>query len=181
MPTGARAFAENARPLFLKVPDGVYRELLLERLAEVVGLAPQRLRELWTPGAAAPLTEAPAALPRPRSANTVAGRGSLVRQAIVRLLHYPAIAAEVSPAERAGLDASEEPGVALLRELLDDLRGKPRADRRPGRAALGTTARAGSHCRSCWSARRSSPTPRSRRPNCAGRWAFGGTGGHEAP
>jgi hypothetical protein len=54
-----------------------------------------------------------------------AGRGSLVRQAIVRLLHYPAIAAEVSPAERAGLDASEEPGVALLRELLDNLKATP--------------------------------------------------------
>jgi hypothetical protein len=48
-----------------------------------------------------------------------------VRQAIVRLLHFPAIALEVTAAERAGLDASEEPGVALLRELLDDLRAQP--------------------------------------------------------
>jgi hypothetical protein len=48
-----------------------------------------------------------------------------VRQAIVRLLHHPMIALEVSAAERAGLDASEEPGVALLRELLDDLREQP--------------------------------------------------------
>ena len=48
-----------------------------------------------------------------------------MRQAIVRLLHYPAIAAEVSAAERAGLDASDEPGVALLRELIDDLRAHP--------------------------------------------------------
>jgi DNA primase len=122
---GRASFAENARPLFLKVPEGVYRELLLERLAEVVGLAPQRLRELWTPGAAAPSTEVPAPAPRPRSATVAAGRGSLVRQAIVRLLHYPAIAAEVSAAERAGLDASDEPGVALLRDLLDDLREHP--------------------------------------------------------
>ena len=43
----------------------------------------------------------------------------------MRLLHYPAIAAQVAPAERAGLDASEEPGVALLRDLLDDLRARP--------------------------------------------------------
>jgi hypothetical protein len=48
-----------------------------------------------------------------------------VRQAIVRLLHYPAIATEVSPAERSGLDASEEPGIGLLRELLDNLREQP--------------------------------------------------------
>src|SRR5262249_46658207 len=56
---------------------------------------------------------------------TSGGRGSLVRQAIVRLLHYPQIAAEVSATERAGLEASDEPGVALLRELLDDLRAHP--------------------------------------------------------
>ncbi|HEY2808429.1 MAG TPA: DNA primase [Steroidobacteraceae bacterium] len=121
---GRARFAEQARPLFLKVPEGVYHELLLERLAEVVGLAPQRLRELWTPGAAAPSTAEPAAnTARPRTA--AAGRGSLVRQAIVRLLHYPAIAAEVSEAERAGLDASDEPGIGLLRELIDDLREHP--------------------------------------------------------
>jgi DNA primase len=122
---GRAAFAENARPLFLKVPEGVYRELLLERLAEVVGLGPQRLRELWLPGAAPPSTPEPAQASRPRSATAAAGRGSLVRQAIVRLLHYPRIAAEVSAAERAGLDASDEPGVDLLRDLLDDLREHP--------------------------------------------------------
>jgi hypothetical protein len=48
-----------------------------------------------------------------------------VRQAIVRLLHYPAIAGEVSLAERAGLDVSEEPGIDLLRDLLDNLREQP--------------------------------------------------------
>ena len=123
---GRARFAENARPLFLKVPEGVYRELLLERLAEVVGLAPQRLRELWTPGAAAAGHRASRARRRaPAQRQAAAGRGSLVRQAIVRLLHYPAIAAEVSTAERAGLDASDEPGVALLRELIDDLRQHP--------------------------------------------------------
>jgi DNA primase len=123
---GRARFAESARPLFAKVPEGVYRELLLERLAQVVGLSAARLEELWmaarTPAAAAP---AAPAVRRPARTRISAGRGGLVRQAIVRLLHYPAIAAEVTPAERTGLDASEEPGVALLRELLDDLRERP--------------------------------------------------------
>ncbi|HEX4387961.1 MAG TPA: DNA primase [Steroidobacteraceae bacterium] len=126
---GRARFAETARPLFLKVPDGVYRELLLERLASVVGLSPQRLHELWLPGApAAPPAAAPIA-PRRAGARTATsgGRGSLVRQAIVRLLHYPQIAADVTQIERAGLDASDEPGVALLSELLDELRAHPAA------------------------------------------------------
>jgi DNA primase len=123
---GRARFAESARPLFSKLPEGVYRELLLERLAQVVGLSAPRLEELWmaarTPGASAAAAPAVRAAARTR---TSAGRGGLVRQAIVRLLHYPLIAAQVTPAERAGLDGSEERGVALLRELLDDLRERP--------------------------------------------------------
>jgi len=105
----------------------VFRELLLERLAEVVGLNPRRLGELWTPAAPATAPQAPPTpLRRPSARATLgAGRGSLVRQAIVRLLHHPQIALEVEAAERAGLEASEEPGVALLRELLDELRAHP--------------------------------------------------------
>jgi DNA primase len=123
---GRARFAEQARPLFARVPEGVYRELLLERLAQVVGLSASRLETLWSPGKAhtpaAPVAARPATvMPALRGA----GRGSLVRQAIVRLLHFPAIALEVTAAERAGLDASEEPGVGLLRELLDDLRTHP--------------------------------------------------------
>jgi DNA primase len=126
---GRARFAASARPLFARVPEGVYRELLLERLAQVVGLNAVRLEELWAQGRSG----TPAALPAPqpvrrtpaRAAGRGAGRGSLVRQAIVRLLHYPAIALEVTAAERAGLDASDEAGVVLLRELLDNLREQP--------------------------------------------------------
>jgi DNA primase len=126
---GRARFAEQARPLFARVPEGVYRELLLGRLAQVIGLSAERLEALWTAGTngVAAKTTSPSsphrsAPPRPARA---AGRGSLVRQAVIRLLHYPAIALEVNAAERAGLDASEEPGIALLRELLDSLREQP--------------------------------------------------------
>ncbi|MBV9343679.1 MAG: hypothetical protein JOZ03_01660, partial [Gammaproteobacteria bacterium] len=118
---GKARFAAAARPLFLKVPAGVYRELLLERLASVVGLSAERLQALWVPAAAAP----PAPPTRRLRAPMSAGRGSLVRQAIVRLLHHPGIAAEVTEAERAGLAGSDEPGVELLRELIDELRENP--------------------------------------------------------
>ncbi len=122
---GRARFAEDARPLFAKIPAGVYRELLLERLAQVVGLPPARLAELWSTG-----RSVAAAMPAPPNraagrSRASAGRGSLVRQAIVRLVHFPAIAAEVHAQERSGLDGVEEPGVQLLRELLDNLRTEP--------------------------------------------------------
>jgi DNA primase len=124
---GRARFAESARPLYQKVPAGVYRELLLGRLAQVVGLAPERLEELWSKAPGAPAAApAPAGARTPAGrARTSAGRGSLVRQAIVRLVHFPSIASEVSPAERSGLDASDEAGIKLLCELLDNLREQP--------------------------------------------------------
>jgi DNA primase len=129
---GRARFSELARPLFAKLSEGVYRELLLTRIAGVIGIAPQRLLELWIRGAGAVPTpaEAPAPPPTMRTrgqsqARTGAGRGSLVRQAVVRLVRFPAIAPQVSLQERAGLDGCEEPGVELLRTLLDDLRERP--------------------------------------------------------
>ena len=132
---GRARFSELARPLFAKLQEGVYRELLLTRIAGVIGIAPQRLEELWSGGSAAAsasrnasetLTPGPTA----RTANqgrarTSAGRGSLVRQAIVRLVRFPAIAQQVTVEERTGLNACEEPGIELLRALLDDLRERP--------------------------------------------------------
>jgi DNA primase len=56
---------------------------------------------------------------------TSAGRGSLVRQALVRLVRFPAIAQQVTVEERAGLNACEEAGTDLLRDVLDDLRAHP--------------------------------------------------------
>jgi DNA primase len=132
---GRARFAESARPLIAKVPEGVYRELLTARVAQVVGLAAERLQAIWAASAqqtahgaaAASGDDGPASPARTERARTPisAGRGSLVRQAIARLVRFPSVAGSVSAAERAGLNSCEEPGMELLRELLDDLRARP--------------------------------------------------------
>ena len=119
---GRARLAEAARPLVAKVPPGVYRELLIGRVAEVVRLPAERLEALWQDGAAVSAHAPPR--PPPRVGHS-AGRGSLVRQAIARLLRFPSAAAAVTEAERAGLEGCPEPGADLLRALLDDLRARP--------------------------------------------------------
>ena len=119
---GRARLAETARPLIGKVPAGVYRELLIARVAEVVGLPAERLEALWRDGL--PAAASPAAAPAPRARRS-AGRGSLVRQALARLVRFPAIAGSVTDAERAGLEECTEAGADLLRGLLDDLRARP--------------------------------------------------------
>ena len=132
---GMARFAELARPLFAKVNEGVYRELLLARLAKVIGIAPQRLEQLWAAASEGGTGVAGGGVPASASAvpqrpkqgqsRTSAGRWSLIRQAIAQLVWFPAIAQAVTDAERAGLDSCEEPGIELLRELLDNLRAEP--------------------------------------------------------
>jgi DNA primase len=112
--------AENARPLLRRIPDGVYKDLLAQRLAEVIGLDQQRLGRVLAsdrpmePGFR-PATRGEKSPPRPRS--------SLVRQAITLLLHHPGPAAEAAvPDELSALDLR---GIELLQNLLDTVRSNP--------------------------------------------------------
>jgi DNA primase len=134
---GRGRFAEAARPLIAKVPEGIYRELLLTRLAEAIRLPTERLREIWARGAPGPAgarpredarNEASAPLRGERQGGrsaTAAGRGSLMRQAVLMLVHHPKIATLLSPARVAELESIEEPGAEILRALVLDLRENP--------------------------------------------------------
>lgn len=108
-----------AKPLLAQLPDGVYRELLAEELARCVGLPRSRLNELMAAGAdSVPVNEpkAPRRSSRPgRPVETANRRGSLSRQAISLLLHYPDVTSQI-PLPDALLSADLR-GVELLREL----------------------------------------------------------------
>jgi DNA primase len=126
---GRAKFAEQARPLLGKIPTGVYRELLIDALAQKVGMSPARLSTALglQAGPAAP-TRAPASPERTAdemSASSSGPRSRLVRHAVHLLVHYPEIADRVTnPDALAGLD---KPGVPLLMELLHALHDEPAA------------------------------------------------------
>jgi DNA primase len=138
---GRARFAESARPLVAKVPEGVFRELLEERLAEAIRLPAARLRELWgagegrtdgRAGSGAGPTSGLGALngariggARTGRAGQSAGRGGLMRQAVMMLVHYPPIAGQLEAAELTGLEGLDEPGADILRALVADLRADP--------------------------------------------------------
>ena len=102
-------------PLLERLPVGVYRELLLDRLADLVGLAPQAARG---PAHGTRATTTSAAAPRPP-----AQRSPLVRKAITLVLHHPAAAVELG--ETGDLDYVKLPGVELLQRLLEVVRENP--------------------------------------------------------
>jgi hypothetical protein len=102
---------------------------MLARIAEVVGIAPQRLQELWSAGASSAPGGSPPPPPAPPkrvpTRHISGGRGSIVRQAVLQLVSYPVIAREVTEVEKAALEACDEPGVELLRGLIENLQEHP--------------------------------------------------------
>ncbi len=125
---GKAHFVALARPLLEKLAPGVYRELVLERVAQAIGFSASRLQQ-WLrqpPGGAsdhsAPREPAQSG-PPPKGPQT--GRGSLITQAIALLLHCPQAAAEVSVEQRQGLAQLAHPGIAVLSELLEELVAQP--------------------------------------------------------
>ncbi len=125
---GKARFVAEARPLLERVPPGPYRELLLDRLAAAIGVSAERFLTIVGPMNAA---DGPAQrgssehVQRPARTAHSTGRGGLVRQAVQNLLHFPVIAARLAAADREALNTVDEPGVDVLRELLDTLRTQP--------------------------------------------------------
>jgi DNA primase len=115
---GRAKLAALAKPLFSKMPEGVYRELLADRLASHIGMPAAKLKELLSLGA--PGTQRAPAAPAPplRLRRVSIGRGNLLTQAITLVLHHPGAAAAVT--HRAALDHVSTPGVNVLARLLDD-------------------------------------------------------------
>lgn len=117
---GQARLAELAKPLLQRLPEGVYRDLLLERLAQEVGLSSQRLAELLRTG----VSSASRAPRSPRLAPASAPpRLSLVRKAVRLLLHKPAAAADIALPQ--GLDELPNPGIVLLTDMLAAAQERP--------------------------------------------------------
>jgi DNA primase len=133
---GRAQFAELARPLVTKVAPGVYRDLLIERMAESIKLTSARLNQLWfnevTDTAGNHLASTPVqtgAGGRQASASRAprdggGGRG-LVTKAVKLVVHFPSIATRVSGAHLSQLEMTDDPGSRFLFELLDQLQQEP--------------------------------------------------------
>jgi DNA primase len=117
---GRARLAELARPLLERTPEGVYRQLLIDRLAQVVGLSPARF------GAALAKAVRPAPEPLPRRVpkrQLATGVDSPVRKAIRLILNDPKLALQAENPDPLAL--SEVPGADLLAALLEEARKHP--------------------------------------------------------
>ncbi len=126
---GRARLAELARPLIARLPEGIYRELLVDRLAREVRMPAPRLAELLglaegTPPAP-PRGGGPGPGPEQRRARPArsSGRGSLVSQAIARVVQQPAAALKIRDPE--SLRLAGDRGLEVLAELIEMAQAEP--------------------------------------------------------
>ncbi len=118
---GQARLVELARPHLNKLPAGVFKHMMITRLAELTRMEERSLSRLLGSNDPVP-TNAPPRHPRPRG-NKQGKQPSLVRQAITLLLNTPSLGQlEAEPQRFASLNA---PGITLLIELLEMLRTSP--------------------------------------------------------
>ena len=120
---GKARLAELAKPLIHKIPQGVYHELLIDNLANEIGLPPARLEKMIghaaDPGRAAGESRSSV---RPRQSNIAAGRPSVVRRAITLLLNNPKSGDKLDIEKLAEVN---RPGVDLLHDLIETVQEEP--------------------------------------------------------
>ncbi len=116
---GRARLAELARPLLSKMPHGVLRQMMLDRLGEISRMNADKLSAWIGETSTARPSKAAASGPAPTRKPP-----SLVRTAIALLLHHPTLAQEESPGTEE-LAALDMPGVTLLSALLVLLRNQP--------------------------------------------------------
>lgn len=105
-----------AGPLFARMPDGIYREMLADRLASQVSMPANKLKEFFASGAHKPGAHGSELRVRPRGRMS-AGRGNLLTQAITLVLHHPAAAGAIADPDL--LSSVDKPGISVLKELLE--------------------------------------------------------------
>jgi DNA primase len=107
--TGGRGrFDVSAKPLLRRLPEGSYRETILDALRGKMNLSSEVFQRL--------MNDAPAFVVGQRPAPTGGGRRKTVVQKVINLaLHYPGAAVRAADPER--LAALNQPGADLLRRV----------------------------------------------------------------
>ena len=120
---GRARMAELARPLVSRIPPGVYRELLTERLADTVGLPVHKLETILKKDQAPTSARQPAGTTRLRTKPASgSGKPSIIRRAITLIVHHPEAAELIDIEKLAGIS---KPGSELLHDLVETIQSEP--------------------------------------------------------
>jgi len=120
---GRARLAELARPLVNRIPPGVYRELLVQSLAETVGMTGAKLDRILGSDRSQPARPGDASgARRTRARRPRDGQPSVVRHAIALLLNHPEAGRRADVEKLAGVHRK---GTDLLLALIETVQAEP--------------------------------------------------------
>ena len=110
---GRAHMAQLAKPLLEQLPAGVFREMMFQRLTELIGLKRSKVIK-------------PVAVRERKSARSgVAKRTTPVRKAVALLMQYPELAQSIPADQYKDWQELNMPGIPLLIEMIDALHQRP--------------------------------------------------------
>jgi DNA primase len=119
---GRARLAELARPLVNRIPTGIYRELLIESLAEAVGLTAAKIEQML--GSEKPGSRSAGLAPGKRAARArrATGQPSIVQHAVSLVVNYPSAALKADAEKLTGVNRK---GTDLLIALIETVQAEP--------------------------------------------------------
>ena len=117
---GVARLVELAKPLLARMPEGIYRHLIIDKLAQRTRKSPEEMRQMFRGE-----NDRPAASRTPVNRKTTGQRQgpSPVRHAITLLLHQPTLAEKAGDLQRFA--TLPLPGIKLLIDILAFLQRNP--------------------------------------------------------
>lgn len=121
---GRARLVELARPYLAKLPKGLFRQMMLDHLANLAKVDSQAI-EARLQQTAQKASSADAPRTRPRQRTSLSGKVPLtpIRRVIALLLHYPHLANSIE--DETQLAGMQQAGLPLLRKLLEMVHEHP--------------------------------------------------------
>ena len=122
---GKARLAEKAKPLISQIPKGIFKELIIEKLSEFIGLSPKKLKILITQNAKRnsikfrnnKVTYNKTAQKKNKESP------SIIKKAITLVLNYPEIVKNI---DDFSTNDQNKPGTEILKKLIDTIKEEPK-------------------------------------------------------
>ena len=119
---GRARLAEKTKPLINQIPEGIFKELILEKLSEAIGLSTAKLNKLLVNQDYQLARNGRSRIISKLPKKKLKGGPSVIKKAITLILNYPSIANDINH-EKIGKNA--KPGVEILKKLVTTIQEKP--------------------------------------------------------